>query len=194
MLKHLIHEITYDVFISVHSYYLITFFATVFIFVFWLLFFAKRYFTKHGITVKSILRAFAGFLLVACYIMLSFETIFSRPPGSRGGLQYLFDFGGIFTNPLGARFEIENIILFIPLGFLICSLCKRKMRFFKTTFLCILTSVTIETTQYFTARGFAQISDVVFNTLGGIFGLLLFILCELIFKNIRHKKNKHFIY
>lgn len=62
-----------------------------------------------------------------------------------------------------------NIILFIPLGFLL-PYAFPKLRFWKTICISLLLSVCIEGTQYVAQLGCCDIDDVINNTLGACIG------------------------
>lgn len=67
---------------------------------------------------------------------------------------------------------IGNIILFAPLPIFLYLVFKVK----NYTYLlaaAFLLSLGIETIQYFTGIGFADIDDIIFNTLGGLLGIIL---------------------
>ena len=62
---------------------------------------------------------------------------------------------------------LENILLFIPFGYLLRSCWK------KVVVAGLVVSVGIEVTQYITARGLAEGDDVTANTIGAVIGYLL---------------------
>lgn len=66
-----------------------------------------------------------------------------------------------------------NIILFIPLGFLLPYLWP-KLSGFKTVLTGLLVSVAIETTQYVLQLGCCDIDDIINNTLGSLLGYVLY--------------------
>lgn len=73
-----------------------------------------------------------------------------------------------------------NIGMFIPLGLLLPMVFPGLRRFWKTALLALLTTVLIETLQYFMGRS-ADIDDVIMNFAGGMLGYLLFALCSRLF-------------
>lgn len=77
---------------------------------------------------------------------------------------------------------ILNIILFIPLGFLLPYMWP-KLNFWKTTLAGLLFSISIEGTQYFAQLGCCDIDDVINNTLGTCIGYGCF---RLYSKVVRH--------
>lgn len=85
---------------------------------------------------------------------------------------------------------IGNVIMFIPLTvFLAAILNSRKLSFKKIMMICLsssfLYSLFIELCQLATKRGTFQLSDLVWNTLGGFIGFLIY---SAINKMYKHKK------
>jgi glycopeptide antibiotics resistance protein len=70
---------------------------------------------------------------------------------------------------------INNIIFFIPFGFLLSGNVKDWK---KVVVIGFCSSAFIELTQYVTARGLAEIDDVISNTLGVVIGVLLWVLMK----------------
>ncbi|MBR2082558.1 MAG: VanZ family protein [Elusimicrobiaceae bacterium] len=66
-----------------------------------------------------------------------------------------------------------NIILFMPLGFLLPYICS-KLSFKKTLLLGFVLSLVVEISQYLTHWGCCDIDDIINNTLGTAFGYLCF--------------------
>jgi glycopeptide antibiotics resistance protein len=76
-----------------------------------------------------------------------------------------------FLGPLSGM--VENFLVFIPLG-LFLSIYFDKVTFWrKLIFICAF-SLTLETIQYIFSIGMSDITDVITNTLGGLFGLSLY--------------------
>ena len=91
-------------------------------------------------------------------------TFFSREPGSRRAIDMTFLYTWGYTAQEHAFF-IENIILFVPFGFMMPCI----FRMFRKMPVCVMGgfifSVMIEVVQYITQRGYSQLDDVVTNTL-----------------------------
>ena len=104
-------------------------------------------------------------------------TFFSRESGSRnGGMDMeLFSTWGINTR--NNAYVVENVLLFVPYGFV----CSWAFSWARNFFACVLfgaaTSVLVECLQLVTGRGFFQIDDILTNILGTIVGFLLFWVC-----------------
>lgn len=77
-----------------------------------------------------------------------------------------------------------NVIMFIPIGFLIrwCSLYDKW--YFAVIYSCVF-SIAIEVTQLLTRRGLCEIDDVIHNTIGAMIGVGLFCFTR-IFWRYRH--------
>ncbi len=101
--------------------------------------------------------------LVVLYVMvILWITVFSRTPGTMRIFQGLFweiEMG--YWNNI-----IQNILLFIPLGFLIGG--KRGI------IAGALLSIGIELTQYIAVLGYCELDDMLNNTIGATIGAMLF--------------------
>lgn len=105
--------------------------------------------------------------------MMLIITFLSRESGSRKGIDLtLFSTWGI--NDRNNAFVIENILLFVPYGFLGCLAFRRLRRFWRCVGVGAATSLCIETLQLVTGRGFFQIDDILTNTAGAVIGFLLY--------------------
>ena len=102
-------------------------------------------------------------VLVALYVLIIlWITLFSRRPMESRifrGLFWEIEMG--YWNNI-----IQNILLFIPLGFLIGG--KRGI------IAGVLLSIGIELTQYIAVLGYCELDDVLNNTIGAAIGSLLF--------------------
>ena len=102
-------------------------------------------------------------VLVALYVLIIlWITLFSRRPMESRifrGLFWEIEMG--YWNNI-----IQNILLFIPLGFLIGG--KRGI------IAGVLLSIGIELTQYIAVLGYCELDDVLNNTIGATIGALLY--------------------
>lgn len=102
-------------------------------------------------------------VLVSLYILIIlWVTLFSRRPMETRifrGLFWEIEMG--YWNNI-----IQNILLFIPLGFLIGG--KRGI------IAGVLLSIGIELTQYIAVLGYCELDDVLNNTIGAAIGALLY--------------------
>lgn len=137
----------------------------------------KRQFCKSYRFRKMFLLAFYVSLILGKTLLL--RSIIYEDPCSR-----IFD-GWQIVNTMGQlRVEnVENALLFIPLGYLVLLnileiknklSIKKKIVF--TSGICIGISVGIEEMQLISKLGTFQISDIIYNTLGSILGIIFFAL------------------
>lgn len=104
-----------------------------------------------------------------------FITLLSREPGSRGGMSWeLFSTWG--TTEVSHAFVLENIILFIPFGFLFPLVFPPARRIRVLILTALIYSVCIEFTQVITQMGYGQIDDIVTNVLGAGIGYNIWLL------------------
>ncbi len=85
-----------------------------------------------------------------------------------------------FASPLFFKNIIGNVLLFIPLGFLIAYKLNLK-HFYSIILLSLYFSVCIESIQLIIGRVF-DIDDILLNTIGGIIGYLIF---QIFFKKLK---------
>jgi glycopeptide antibiotics resistance protein len=112
------------------------------------------------------------FLLFTYITFVFFLAILSRPPGSRTDID-LMPLATFSHRLEGNIYTIENIILFMPFGFLLSMLFTENKQL-SIYLLCGVTlSITIELAQYLTQRGYLQTDDVLLNVLGCILGHLI---------------------
>ena len=120
------------------------------------------------------LRALCCFFLGVYLIVLLEQGLFSRPRGSRSGVSMLI----LETWKGGAQskaYVIENLLMFVPFGFLLPACVSRTRSLLSTVPLAFMFSVLLEYVQYRTQRGHAQADDVLMNTLGALCGFLIFL-------------------
>ena len=83
--------------------------------------------------------------------------------------------------PFGEGIDIGfvlNIFVFIPFGLLVPFISPTYRSIKRTTFLTFVMSFMIEISQLFTLYRATDINDLIANTLGGMFGILVFIVAE----------------
>lgn len=89
----------------------------------------------------------------------------------------------VFANLFG------NILIFVPYGFFI-SMAAVRRGFFKTLFLSFGLSLCVETVQLFTRVGSFDVDDILLNTIGGVLGYIVFVVCNLLRRRNDRKKRK----
>lgn len=116
------------------------------------------------------------FFLMVFVVMILFRTLLNRdmwgnPLSDVIGNWWIYTYNSsgekIFTTEC-----LENIILFMPLTYLMQSFRKQKV--YKLIIYSFLFSLSIELLQLFLRLGTFQLSDLFYNTLGGIAGGLLY--------------------
>ena len=86
----------------------------------------------------------------------------------------------------GIMTYVLNIIMFLPLGFLIPLIWKRYRNSLKIFMIGFGFSLSIELCQLFNRRN-TDIDDLMMNTLGAVIGYFIWKLTKRLFKNINHK-------
>lgn len=142
-------------------------------------------------TTARWIRAIGGLLFIIYLLLLIYALFFSESYGRTGGmveyhynlvpfreirryLQYPQVLGtyAVVTNLVG------NIVGFLPFG-AILPVLKRNMRsFWKILLLSFEFSAMIEVTQLITKVGSFDVDDVILNTLGGVLGYGIFLICN----------------
>ncbi len=92
--------------------------------------------------------------------------------------------GAVLLNLFG------NLIVFVPLGFLIPLWTKKTPGLFTMALYSLLFSLLIETIQLFSRVGVFDVDDLFLNTVGGIIGWLLYQIGLRIYWRIKKKKGK----
>lgn len=107
-------------------------------------------------------------LFIAYVVFICYETLMFRETGtSRLNLQP-FSYASRFWGDLSVRAgAIHNVWLFVPFGTGLYLLIRKKW----TLAVPLLASLLIETTQYVTGLGIAELDDLIGNTLGGWIGI-----------------------
>ena len=138
------------------------------------------YLFKHKVRLSNLL---AGIVIVMYGSIMLQLTLVCRESGSRIGIE-LDLFHGL-TGPdndfhwLMLAYVVLNCMLFIPYGFALSLFSVINER--RTGVQCVLvllsslaTSLFIETAQLITKRGYYEVQDLFFNTIGGVIGWILF--------------------
>lgn len=114
-------------------------------------------------------------------------TFLSRENGSRiaGADLKLFSTWGI--NNRNNAYVVENVLLFIPYGFLTAWVFRWGRTLIYGFLFGMVTSIIIECMQLVSGRGFFQLDDIITNSLGMVIGILLFRLCTAIY-GLHYKK------
>ena len=81
----------------------------------------------------------------------------------------ILGFQSFFVNIYG------NVIAFMPLGFFIPGLLQRRVNGFFVVLCCFTLSLAVEIIQLVTRLGCCDVDDLILNTLGGLFGYLIYL-------------------
>ena len=89
----------------------------------------------------------------------------------------------VFANLFG------KILIFVPYGFFI-SMASTSRGFFQTLFYSFALSLGVEIFQLFARVGSFDVDDLLLNTLGGVLGYILFLICNIIRRKCYGQKRK----
>lgn len=123
----------------------------------------------------------SGILLFADGLFLYFllyVTLFSRRIGFKRQVEF-FPFAGQEIMRGDYHYLIENILFFIPFGFLLCATLyayDKKCNVRIILLASFLTSVSVELLQYLFSCGKSETEDVIANVSGAVLGYLVAIL------------------
>jgi glycopeptide antibiotics resistance protein len=132
---------------------------------------------------KPIIRYFSVYCLVSTLLIIVFATIFiygfEITYLSKYRFLNLIPFIWIKeTYAMGIEEMMKqllmNIIMLIPLGFILPVVSSKLRKCWRTLLLIIIFVVCIETFQYFIGRS-ADIDDLIMNTLGGLIGYGIYV-------------------
>lgn len=77
---------------------------------------------------------------------------------------------------------VGNIVAFMPFGFFMPFIGKKRRGFINVTLLSIELSLFIETVQLITKVGSYDVDDLLLNSLGGVLGYVVYAICNQIVK------------
>ena len=89
----------------------------------------------------------------------------------------------VFSNLFG------NILIFVPFGFFI-AMASSSRSFFKALFNSLGLSLCVEVLQLVTRVGSFDVDDILLNTIGGVLGYIVFMICNLIRRKCYVRKRK----
>ena len=89
----------------------------------------------------------------------------------------------VFSNLFG------NILIFVPFGFFI-AMASSSRSFFKALFNSLGLSLCVEALQLVTRVGSFDVDDIFLNTLGGVLGYIIFVICNAIRRRHYVRKRK----
>ncbi len=108
------------------------------------------------------------------YLLIIFcLTLLSRENGSTSKID--LEIGSTLRiNTRNNAYVVENVLLFIPYGFCLAWRFGRKKRWLWNLIVGLGTTLAVEYIQLLTGRGVFQLDDILTNTLGCTFGLMIF--------------------
>lgn len=89
----------------------------------------------------------------------------------------------MFTNLFG------NVIIFVPFGIFL-PMASRYRSFFSTMFASFGLSLCVEVFQFITRVGSFDVDDLLLNTIGGITGHIIYVICDAVGRYNDNKKKK----
>ena len=99
-----------------------------------------------------------------------------------------------YDKEIGVAFHLtevlENVLIFVPMGIYLQMLMP-KVKLYAKIMMIAGTSFLLETTQYVLAIGRSDITDVLTNTVGGLLGLIVYLMVARLIGN-RIKANRLF--
>lgn len=135
--------------------------------------------------------------IILCYVVIVIgATFLGRTPSNSNNVKMnlnLFssyveayhDIGVILLNNVLLRNLILNIMLFIPLGFLLPMCSDKLKKMYIVVPIGLFATLTIELTQHFNGYGIFEIDDALNNTIGTLLGYCIF----MIFYKLKSKEN-----
>ena len=120
-------------------------------------------------------------VMIIYFILLFFLLFRKKAAGSFQSVNYLFS-DDMVSRAFALSNLLGNIAIFIPIGVYLPLLIRRKSIFVNTVCVALISAV-VEVLQYIFAVGSADIDDVILNTVGGLIGVSLFRVMELLLKD-----------
>ncbi len=125
---------------------------------------------------------FVIYIIALCYFLFFAESMGRTTRGDEYhyNLQPLFEIKRIWRSShiLGMKYVIlnfaGNVIAFIPFGYLLPKMVKKKTRLFHTVLFSFEFSLLVELTQLISRTGSFDVDDLILNTFGGLIGYILY--------------------
>ena len=117
-------------------------------------------------------------------LLMLMITFWSREGGNVGNVDLEIG-ASLRINNRNNALVLENVLLFIPFGYCLNWMRKRKSVFINGFFCGFVTSFIIEVMQLVTGRGIFQIDDIITNTLGSILGAFVYQIVAKLNKRVR---------
>ena len=125
---------------------------------------------------------FVIYIIALCYFLFFAESMGRTTRGDEYhyNLQPLFEIKRIWRSRhiLGMKYVIlnfaGNVIAFIPFGYLLPKMVKKKHGLFHTVLFSFEFSLLVELTQLISRTGSFDVDDLILNTFGGLIGYILY--------------------
>lgn len=125
---------------------------------------------------------FVIYIIALCYFLFFAESMGRTTRGDEYhyNLQPFFEIKRIWRSShiLGMKYVIlnfaGNVIAFIPFGYLLPKMVKKKPRLFHTVLFSFEFSLLVELTQLISRTGSFDVDDLILNTFGGLIGYILY--------------------
>ena len=127
-------------------------------------------------------------LIVEYCVILYFITVFSRKVNSVR--KYDFEPFWSYEIPDLLLENVMNVVVFIPVGILL-GLAFSNIKLWKVVIIGLLLSLPIELLQFLFKKGFAEIDDVIHNTVGCVVGYGLYSLFKGVFLKLWRRRVAH---
>lgn len=126
---------------------------------------------------------FIFYLIILIWIIVfKFSFTFQELPSLRSVNWVPFVGTAVRNNQLDYSEVLNNVLIFIPFG-LYMNMLKPEWNFLKKMMPIVLASLAFEGLQYVFAIGATDITDLLTNTLGGVFGIVVCLFSQKFFKN-----------
>lgn len=135
---------------------------------------------------KDIIRGTSVAILIVLLVILYCSTVIYRKNGVETGIN-LMPFWSYFAIMDGKEQmvleKILNVLVYIPIGFL-CGIVFKEKKLKYTIIVGVASSALIEISQYLFGKGFAELDDVIHNTLGCLIGYGMYLLLTNLYRFI----------
>ena len=135
----------------------------------------------------------AAILLSLYIVVLLYFTVTGRYSHEEYGyeIQFFTSYRWFFEHngEQVLRQLLINLVMLIPVGFLLPAVINAKHKYLITMALSLLLTVFIETMQLITKCGSFEIDDIINNFIGAVLGMLIYMLLN---KIIQNQKGNHY--
>ena len=139
---------------------------------------------------KDIIRGTSVAALVVLLAILYCSTVIYRKDGVETGIN-LMPFWSYFAIMDGKEQmvleKLLNVLVYIPIGFL-CGIVFKEKKLKYTIIIGAVSSAMIEISQYAFGKGFAELDDVIHNTLGCLIGFGVYLLLTNLYRFLLKSK------